>query len=29
MVNSSYKYTKTAAWAAQFQVPVSAMERVC
>src|SRR5437762_427156 len=24
MVNSSYKYTKTAAWAAQFQVPVSA-----
>jgi len=24
MVNSTYKYTKTAAWAAQFQVPVSA-----
>jgi len=24
MVNSSYKYTKTAAWAAQFQVPVAA-----
>jgi hypothetical protein len=24
MVNSSYKYTKSAAWAAQFQVPVSA-----
>src|SRR2546428_2240064 len=24
MVNSSYKYTKTAAWAAQFQVPVIA-----
>jgi len=24
MVNSSYKYTKTAAWAAQFNVPVAA-----
>jgi hypothetical protein len=24
MLNSTYKYTKTAAWAAQFQVPVSA-----
>ena len=24
MVNSSYRYTKTAAWAAQFQVPVAA-----
>jgi hypothetical protein len=24
MINSSYKYTKTAAWAAQFNVPVSA-----
>jgi hypothetical protein len=24
MVNSSYKYTKTAAWAAQFSVPVAA-----
>jgi hypothetical protein len=24
MINSSYKYTKTAAWAAQFKVPVAA-----
>jgi len=24
MVSSTYKYTKTAAWAAQFDVPVSA-----
>jgi len=24
MLNSSYKYSKTAAWAAQFEVPVAA-----